>query len=56
MWELFSLIHKKNSYECQCCMEIEEFAHALNHEDAISETRQPPNCITTHPGFWASLP
>ena len=55
MWELFSLFIQ-NAYECQCCTEIEELAHALNHEDVISETRQLPNCITAHPKFLASLP
>ena len=41
----------QNAYECQCCMEIEQCTHALDHEDVISETGQPPNCITAHPGF-----
>ena len=45
-----SLLFIQNAHECQCCMEIEEFVHALNHEDVISETGQPPNCITAHPG------
>ena len=46
-----SLLFMQNAYECQCCMEIEECTHALDHEDVISETGQPPNCITAHPGF-----
>ena len=46
-----SLLFIQNAYECQCCMEIEEFAHSLNHEDVINETGQLPNCITAHPGF-----
>ena len=48
---LCSLLFIQNAYESQCCVEIEEFAHALNHEDVISETGQPPNCITAHPDF-----
>ena len=47
----WSVLFIQNAYECQCCMEIEECAHALNYEDVISETAQPPNCITAHPGF-----
>ena len=46
-----SLLFVQNAYECQCCMEMEEFVHASNHEDVISEAGQPPKCITAHPGF-----
>ena len=31
MWGLFFLFIQ-NAHDCQFCMEIEEFAYALNHE------------------------
>ena len=41
----------QNANDCKCCIEIEEVANALNHEDVISETGKAPNRITSHLGF-----
>ena len=42
----------QNAHECQFCIEIEEFAYALNHEDVISETGNPNDDIAK---LWEAI-
>ncbi len=41
----------QNTYEVQCCQEIDRRTKTLHSDDVLQDVETPPTCVLYHPGF-----